>query len=206
MNELQLDAGVKLTPSSLADLPGLLKVCLETANGGKGATHLHNLHDLVGEIYVAPYVLHEQNFAFTLKASEKVVGYVLGVLDTGRFESRLDTDYWPATKAKYAALTRDLTPHDVSLIQELNRQGFSPAELIAKYPSHLHIDIIESHQGLGYGKTMILHLLKALQDAGSSGVHLHMSASNDRANGFYKKLGFVEIHTNESEIIMGLVF
>ena len=206
MKELQLDEGVKLQSSIPADLPGLLKVCLETANGGKGATHLHNLHDLVGEIYVAPYVLHEQNFAFTLKASEKVVGYVLGVLDTGRFESRLDTDYWPATKAKYAALTRDLTPHDVSLIEELNRQGFSPAELIAKYPSHLHIDIIESHQGLGYGKTMILHLLKALQDAGSSGVHLHMSASNDRANGFYKKLGFVEIHTNESEIIMGLVF
>lgn len=206
MIELQLDEGVKLQSSIPADLPGLLKVCLETANGGKGATHLHNLHDLVGEIYVAPYVLHEQNFAFTLKANEKVVGYVLGVLDTGRFESRLDTDYWPATKAKYSALTQDLTPHDVSLIQELNRQGFSPKELISKYPSHLHIDIIESHQGFAYGKTMILHLLKALQDAGSSGVHLHMSASNDRANGFYKKLGFVEIHTNESEIIMGLVF
>jgi ribosomal protein S18 acetylase RimI-like enzyme len=206
MIELQLDEGVKFQSSIPADLPGLLKVCLETANGGKGATHLHNLHDLVGEIYVAPYVLHEQNFAFTLKASEKVVGYVLGVLDTGRFESRLDTDYWPVTKAKYANLTQDLTPHDVSLIEELNRQGFSPKELISKYPSHLHIDIIESHQGFGYGKTMILHLLKALQDAGSSGVHLHMSASNDRANGFYKKLGFVEIHTNESEIIMGLVF
>jgi ribosomal protein S18 acetylase RimI-like enzyme len=206
MIELQLDEGVKLQSSIPADLPGLLKVCLETANGGKGATHLHNLHDLVGEIYVAPYVLHEQNFAFTLKASEKVVGYVLGVLDTGRFESRLDTDYWPATKAKYSALTQYLTPHDVSLIQELNRQGFSSKELISKYPSHLHIDIIESHQGFGYGKTMILHLLKALQDAGSSGVHLHMSASNDRANGFYKKLGFVEIHTNKSEIIMGLVF
>jgi ribosomal protein S18 acetylase RimI-like enzyme len=206
MIELQLDEGVKFQSAIPADLPGLLKVCLETANGGKGATHLHNLHDLVGEIYVAPYVLHEQNFAFTLKASEKVVGYVLGVLDTGRFESRLDTDYWPVTKAKYANLTQDLTPHDVSLIEELNRQGFSPKELISKYPSHLHIDIIESHQGFGYGKTMILHLLKALQDAGSSGVHLHMSASNDRANGFYKKLGFVEIHTNESEIIMGLVF
>lgn len=206
MNELQLDAGVKLTPSSLADLPGLLKVCLETADGGKGATHLHNLHDLVGEIYVAPYVIYEPNFAFSLKANEKVVGYVLGALDTGRFESNLVVDYWPATKAKYAALTQDLTPKDVSLIKELNRQGFSPAELIAQYPSHLHIDIIESHQGLGYGKTMILHLLKALQDAGSSGVHLHMSASNDRAKGFYKKIGFVELHSNANEIIMGLVF
>jgi ribosomal protein S18 acetylase RimI-like enzyme len=206
MNELQLDAGVKLTPSTLADLPGLLKVCLETADGGKGATHLHNLHDLVGEIYVAPYVIYETNFAFTLKANEKVVGYVLGALDTGRFESKLVADYWPATKAKYAALTQDLTPKDVSLIKELNGQGFSPAELIAQYPSHLHIDIIESHQGLGYGKTMILHLLKALQDAGSSGVHLHMSASNDRAKGFYKKIGFVEVNSNANEIIMGLFF
>jgi ribosomal protein S18 acetylase RimI-like enzyme len=70
----------------------------------------------------------------------------------------------------------------------------------------LHIDIIESHQGFGYGKTMILHLLKALQDSGSSGVHLHMSAANDRANGFYKKLGFVEVEANKNEIIMGLVF
>jgi ribosomal protein S18 acetylase RimI-like enzyme len=204
--ELQLGQDVKLRSSNPNDLPGLLKVCLETANGGKGATHLHNLHDLVGEIYVAPYVLHEPNFAFTLEASKKIVGYVLGVLDTGRFESELNTQYWPATKAKYAALTQDLTPKDVSLIEELNKQGFSSDELISKYPSHLHIDIIESHQGFGYGKTMILHLLKALQDAGSSGVHLHMSASNDRANGFYKKLGFVEIHTNANEIIMGLVF
>ena len=204
--ELQLGEDVILRSSNPNDLPGLLKVCLETANGGRGATHLHNLHDLVGEIYVAPYVLHEPNFAFTLEANEKVVGYVLGVLDTGRFESKLDTQYWPTTKAKYAALTQDLTPHDVSLIEELNRQGFSSEELISKYPSHLHIDIIESHQGFGYGKTMILHLLKALQDSGSSGVHLHMSASNDRANGFYKKLGFVEIHTNANEIIMGLAF
>jgi len=206
MVELKLDEDVTLGSSILTDLPGLLKVCLQTANGGKGATHLHNLHDLVGEIYVAPYVLHESNFAFTLKVSEEVVGYVLGVLDTGRFESRLDREYWPATKAKYAALTQDLKPRDVSLIEELNRQGFSPKELISEYPSHLHIDIIESHQGFGYGKTMILHLLKALQDAGSSGVHLHVSASNDHANRFYKKLGFIEIHTNASEIIMGLVF
>lgn len=206
MKELQLDEGVTLRLSIPTDLPGLLKVCLQTANAGKGATHLHNLHDLVGEIYVAPYVLHEPNFAFTLKESEKVVGYVLGVLDTGRFESRLEAEYWPATKVKYAAITEGLTPHDLSLVEELGRQGFSPTELITNYPSHLHIDIIESHQGLGYGKIMILHLLKALQDAGSSGVHLHMSASNDRANGFYKKLGFVEVHANARKIIMGLVF
>jgi len=206
MKELQLAEGVTLRQSKLSDLDQLLKVCIQTANAGKGASHLHNLQDLVGEIYVAPYVLHQPDFAFSLTANNKVVGYVLGVLDTGKFESKLDKDYWPATKAKYSAITQELTPHDLSLIEELGRQGFSSPELITRYPSHLHIDIIESHQGFGYGKLMILHLLKELKAAGSIGVHLHMSASNERAYGFYRKLGFTEVSANSSEIILGLIF
>jgi ribosomal protein S18 acetylase RimI-like enzyme len=78
--------------------------------------------------------------------------------------------------------------------------------LIAKYPSHLHIDIVEKYQGAGYGKSMIAFLLQELKTAGSAGVHLHMSASNDRARGFYKKFGFVEVVENANECIMGLTF
>ena len=78
--------------------------------------------------------------------------------------------------------------------------------MTAKYPSHLHIDIVEAHQGAGYGKSMIAFLLEELKAAGSAGVHLHMSASNDRARGFYKKFGFVEVFENANECIMGLAF
>ena len=70
------------------------------------------------------------------------------------------------------------------LIKKLGEQGSSAPELIAKYPSHLHIDIIECHQGLGYGKFMMKHLLKKLKNFGSIGVHLHMSSTNTRAKGF----------------------
>jgi ribosomal protein S18 acetylase RimI-like enzyme len=53
---------------------------------------------------------------------------------------------------------------------------------------------------------MITFLLSELNQAGSSGVHLHMSASNDRARVFYKKFGFVEVIEDANECIMGLAF
>ena len=206
MKEQHLGSGVLLRSAKIADLPDLLRVCLETGDSGKDATHLHKLPDLVGEIYVAPYVIHEPKFAYALVADDRVVGYLLGVLDTNAFESILEEKYWPFAKAKYQKIDAELTPSDQELIKELNRQGFSDESLTAKYPSHLHIDIVEAHQGAGYGKSMIAFLLEELKAVGSAGVHLHMSASNDRARGFYKKFSFVEVFEDANECVMGLTF
>ena len=206
MKEQHLGSGVLLRTAKITDLPDLLRVCLETGDSGKDATHLHKLPDLVGEIYVAPYVIHEPDLAYALLSDKQVVGYLLGVLDTRAFESILVDKYWPIAKAKYQKIDSELTPSDQELIKELDRQGFSDDSLIAKYPSHLHIDIVEAHQGAGYGKSMIAFLLEELKAAGSAGVHLHMSASNDRARGFYKKFGFVEVFEDANECIMGLTF
>ena len=205
MNEQHLGSGVLLRAANIADLPELRRICLETGDSGKDATHLHKLPELVGDIYVAPYVIHEPNFAYALLAENKVVGYLMGVLDTKSFENILVEKYWPIAKAKYEQIDFEITPSDQELLAELDKQGFSNQELIKKYPSHLHIDIVESHQSAGYGKSMIAFLLSELKQAGSSGVHLHMSASNDRARVFYKKFGFIEVFEDANESIMGLV-
>jgi ribosomal protein S18 acetylase RimI-like enzyme len=206
VKEQHLGSGVLLRTAKVTDLPDLLRVCLETGDSGKDATHLHKLPELVGDIYVAPYVMHEPDFAYALLSDKRVVGYLLGVLDTRAFENILVDDYWPLTKAKYQQFKTEITDSDRELLKDLDKQGFSDESLIAKYPSHLHIDIVEAHQGAGYGKSMIAFLLDELKAAGSTGVHLHMSASNDRARGFYKKFGFVEILEDANEFIMGLTF
>lgn len=206
MKEQYLGSGVLLRPANIADLPDLLRVCLETGDSGKDATHLHNLTELVGDIYVAPYVLHQPEFAYALQAENNIVGYLLGVLDTQVFEEVLTQKYWPEVRAKYQQIDSEITPSDKELLLELGKQGFSSQDLTAKFPSHLHIDVVESHQGAGYGKAMIAFLLAELKTAGSKGVHLHMSASNDRARGFYKKFGFSEILEDSNECIMGLTF
>ena len=204
MKEHNLGSGVLLRAANIADLPELRRICLETGDSGKDATHLHKMPELVGDIYVAPYVIHEPDFAYVLLAENKVVGYLLGVLDTRSFEKTLVEKYWPIAKAKYEQINFEITPSDQELLAELSKQGFSDEELTERYPSHLHIDIVESHQSAGFGKSMIAFLLSELKQAGSSGVHLHMSASNDRARVFYKKFGFVEVVENANECIMVL--
>lgn len=206
MKEQHLGSGVLLRTAKVTDLPDLLRVCLETGDSGKDATHLHKLPELVGDIYVAPYVIHEPDLAYALLSDKRVVGYLLGVLDTRAFESLLVDKYWPLAKAKYQHFKTEITDSDRELLKDLDKQGFSDESLTAKYPSHLHIDIVEEHQGAGYGKSMIAFLLEELKAAGSTGVHLHMSASNDRARGFYKKFGFDEVFENANECIMGLTF
>jgi len=206
VKEQHLGSGVLLRSAKTNDLPDLLRVCLETGDSGKDATRLHKLPDLVGDIYVAPYVLHEPDFAYALLSGDHVVGYLLGVLNTKAFENILAEKYWPIAKAKYQQISIEITQSDRELLSELDKQGFSEEKLTAKYPSHLHIDIIEPYQGAGYGKSMFDFLLAELKAAGSSGVHLHMSASNDRARGFYKKIGFTEIIEDANECIMGLTF
>ena len=206
MKEQHLGSGVLLRTAKVTDLPDLLRVCLETGDSGKDATHLHKLPELVGDIYVAPYVIHEPDLAYALLSDKRVVGYLLGVLDTRAFESLLVDKYWPLAKAKYQHFKTEITDSDRELLKDLDKQGFSDESLTAKYPSHLHIDIVEAHQGAGYGKSMIAFLLEELKAAGSAGVHLHMSASNDRARGFYKKFGFVEVSEDANECIMGFTF
>ena len=61
------------------------------------------------------------------------------------------------------------------------------------YPSHMHIDLLPCAQGRGFGRIMVQRLMDVLRGLGVPGVHLKMMASNERAFGFYQKLGFEKI-------------
>jgi len=189
-----------------SDLNPFLEVCLKTSDSGADGSNLYNHKDLVGDIYAAPYLLHEPKFAYALEIAGKVTGYLLGALDTRLFEEILFAKYWPATQQKYKNSTVSASAGDKVLLAHLFNIGMTESDIVKKYPSHLHIDILESGQGRGYGKVMINHMLAQLKDAGSTGVHLHVSNKNYRAQEFYKKLGFTNFKAGSDESIMGINF
>jgi ribosomal protein S18 acetylase RimI-like enzyme len=43
--------------------------------------------------------------------------------------------------------------------------------------------------------------ISALRERGSPGVHLNVNAANRRALGFYRHLGFTELHANERHVL-----
>lgn len=63
---------------------------------------------------------------------------------------------------------------------------------LEKYPAHLHIDILPSHQKQGYGGILMSEFLRELRKKEAKGVHLGMRADNTLAGNFYKKHGFEE--------------
>ena len=66
-------------------------------------------------------------------------------------------------------------------------------EPYGRYPSHMHIDLLERAQGRGFGRRMMETVMDRLRDLGSRGAHLGVSILNKAAFGFYTRLGFHEL-------------
>jgi ribosomal protein S18 acetylase RimI-like enzyme len=76
-------------------------------------------------------------------------------------------------------------------------------DVAARYPSHLHIDLLPEAQGRGYGRALLDRLLAGLADAGSPGVHLGVDPANTGALGFYRRWGFTELAHSPGVIYFG---
>lgn len=184
------------------DLAGAYRVCLATGAGGADATDLYADPNLLGHVYVGPYLAFEPAHAFVLRDGDAVVGYSLGAFDTGAFEARCETHWWPPLRAMYPH-ERERPTRDARLVDAIHAPRPTPRDLLETYPSHLHIDLLPQAQGQGRGRAMLEAVLDSLWVAGSPGIHLGVGAANRRAIGFYEHLGFETLHTLPDELLMG---
>jgi GNAT superfamily N-acetyltransferase len=201
---ITFDSGEVVRKFQEEDRPGLYHICLATGDSGANAEHLYNQKDMLGEIYVGPYLSFQPELSFTL-IQDGVAGYALAALDTTSFEDTLSNQWWPAILEKYSNRSpENFNERENNLFRYIQNPPLRSKEVISQYPSHLHIDLLEKAQGRGIGKAMMLLLLETLREQGSTGVHLGMGARNDRAFIFYTKLGFTLLDKNDDEWTMGL--
>jgi len=172
MDLITFDSGEAVRKFQEDDRSHLYHVCLATGDSGASALHLYNEKEMLGEIYVGPYLSFQPDLSLTL-IKDGVAGYALAALDTRTF------DY-------------------------IQNPPLRPKVIVDQYPSHLHIDLLETAQGRGIGKAMMHLLLETLREKGSKGVHLGMGSQNARAFAFYTKLGFTLLDKNDYEWTMGL--
>lgn len=190
---------------------------------------------MYGDIWAGPYLELEPGLVSVIVDEEGVAGYVLGALDTTAFSARLDEEWWPAVRAKYADLkaladaeadtsadhaepaddsdqspaepdpkpSSTLAPKDAALLRAIYSPLPELEELVERYPSHLHIDLLPRVQRGGWGTILIEQLISDLREAGSPGVHLIASATNLSACTFYRRMGFTSEPTPDGG---GVVF
>ena len=186
------------------DLDALYRICLLTGDEGQDASTAFHDPRLLGHFFAAPYGLFEPSLAFVAEDAHGVGGYVLGALDTQAFAERLESTWWPYLRARYPdpLLSRPAgqwTP-DQRVAHMIHHPWRIPDGLAARYPSHLHINLLPRLQARGHGSQLIKTLIAALRHQGSRGVHLHVPHGNQHAARFYRHIGFTELSATAAEL------
>ena len=186
-----------IRPYRPADIDALYQICLQTGDAGQDATSRHDDPKLLGHCYAAPYGLFEPSLAFVAEDASGVAGYIVGALDSRAFEERLEREWWPGLRARYPEPPPGLPSEQWTPDQRLGHIIHHPFraadELTARYPSHLHINLLPRLQASGYGRQLIQTLTAALREQGSPGVHLHVGLGNQKAARFYSHVGFTRL-------------
>lgn len=192
-------AELVIRPVAFADLDDLYAICLRTGAAGDDATGRFRDGDLLGHVYVSPYVLLESGFGLVAEADGVVAGYVLATADTAAFEAEAETSWWPPLRRRYPA--PDVEPvnrgPDDDLVELLHRPARARPELLAAFPANLHVDLAPEAQGLGAGRGLMEEVERELARRGADGVHLGVDPANVRACGFYEHLGYRRLAAGE---------
>jgi ribosomal protein S18 acetylase RimI-like enzyme len=193
---------IRIERTSLADLPGAYRVGLLTGDAGKDASERLRDPDLLGHIYVGPYIVRGDGTQLVAVDEQGVAGYLLSADDTRSFEAWAQTEWWPALRGRYPP--RDDGSLDAELIGLIHEPERTPDDLVAEYPAHLHIDLLERTRGRGLGRLLIERLLDELRDRGVPGVHLGVDVENTNGIGFYQHLGFREVAREPGGLLMAM--
>jgi GNAT superfamily N-acetyltransferase len=179
------------------DRAALYRICLRTGDRGRDASATYADPWLLGHVYLGPYLAFDPHLAFVADdGTGAPVGYALGTADTAAFEATCERRWWPALRGRYPDPVAVAPAHrtaDQRLAHHLHYPPRAPAALLARYPAHLHIDLLPVAQRRGLGRRLLGRLLAALAAAGAAGVHLGVAAGNEPAIAFYRRLGFTEL-------------
>lgn len=179
-----------IRPARPGDEPALYDVCLRTGAAGEDATGLFDDPDLLGHIYVGPYLRLEPDFALVVADDDGAAGYVLGTPDTRGFEARCEEAWWLPLRRRYPLEAYPDDDRDGRLVRQLHTPRRQSDDVVASYPAHLHIDLLPRVQGQGHGRRLMTAMFDRLTAAGATGLHLGVRRTNTRAIAFYEKLGF----------------
>jgi GNAT superfamily N-acetyltransferase len=190
-----------------ADAPELYRICLLTGDAGGDATALHADPDLLGEVYVGPY-LHVGPAVAAVAVDEDgaALGYVLGTPDTRAFAAACEATWWRTLQTRYpmgaepGAPAR--LPDDQALVDLIHHPSRADPELLTAFPAHLHVDLLPQAQGHGLGGALIDWLFVQLAGLGAQGVHLGVDPRNTAAIGFYEHLGFTRWRSDPDLVLL----
>lgn len=186
-----MDAGVIIRPYQECDRQQVREICYLTGYMGESAAWYWRDFQSFAEIWTGYYTDEEPESSFVAVRSGRVVGYLLGCVDTARSPSPTSV----ATRQmvqRFLLLRSGTAGFFWRAIRDTLRDGKVPSGELndARWPSHLHIDLLSEARGAGVGTALMHAWLDRLAAVASPGCHLATMAENENAISFFEGVGF----------------
>ncbi|MDQ0464145.1 GNAT superfamily N-acetyltransferase [Caulobacter ginsengisoli] len=185
---------VRLRPYHAEDLGALYAISLATGDSGQDAGSLHADRRMIGHIYSAPYAILSPETALVAEDEQGVGGYIVGVADTRAFEARLEQDWWPDLRRRYAD-PQGSPPESWTADQRrawlIHHPFATPDYVVGAFPGHLHMNLLPRLQGRGVGTALLNRWLAEIDPSG--GLHVGVSRDNLAGLAFWRARGFEPI-------------
>ncbi|WP_428666942.1 GNAT family N-acetyltransferase [Reyranella sp.] len=185
-----------IRPFRSDDLDALYRISLATGHAGGDASHLYADPRLMGHIYAAPYALLEPRLALVVEDGDGVAGFAVGTTDTMAWERRLERNWWPALRERYAlpaeADAARWTP-DQRRAFAIHRPALTPPAVARPYPAHLHLNLLPRLHGRGVGTSLFDRWTSVASTRGAKALHVAVNRANIGAAKFWRKMGFVDL-------------
>jgi GNAT superfamily N-acetyltransferase len=188
-----------IRPFRSDDLEALYRISLATGHAGGDASHLYADPRLMGHIYAAPYALLESGLALVVEDGDGVAGFAVGTTDTTAWERRLEHEWWPALRERYAMPAEsdasEWTP-DQRRAFMIHRPAPTPSVVAQPYPAHLHLNLLPRLQGRGVGTTLFDRWTSVASAQGAKALHVAVNRANVGGASFWRKMGFADLALN----------
>lgn len=182
---------ISIRPYRASDRQSVREICFATGYMGEPAAWYWRDFASFADVWSGYYTDHEPESLFVATEGERVVGYLLGCVDSARAPS------------PRAAITRALgrralllRPGTAGFFWRSIADSLSSAEVPSggvedpRWPAHLHTNLLPQARGRGAGGALMRAWRERLRLLGSPGCHLATLAENTRAIGFFEHSGF----------------
>lgn len=180
-------------PFKLGDRDATRRIFADTAFFGDPLEIYFDAQEMLCDYYTTYYTDYEPQSCFVAEADNKIIGYLMGCLNTERQKGILHSKIVPMVlknllTGKYKT-GRKTWLFLLRYFWSALRGEFTHVDE-KYYPAHLHINITARSRGMGAGKSLMNSYLAWLRKNSVPGVHLETTTRNPVAIDFFKEFGF----------------
>jgi len=194
-----------------SDLPYLYDICLKTGDSGNDATPLYTDPCLLGQYYVAPYVIFPGGLSWIVEHEFRPQGFIVAAPDSRAYRQWMEDEWLRNLRLQFplpAAFEKLPTEKDRHILEMIHRTHMpiddNALSFLDEYPAHLHINLLPCLQRQGYGQKLMNNLFAELSRQGVPGLQLGVGKKRLGANAFYRKVGFSVLKESENGYTLGI--